>query len=158
LKHAAKDAGNLVREHTPPLSPLLTSHHPRQQSNGSWHESSPIYSCDFQPLPAAQLKRLLAIANDEEEGKGPGPLIAGGRQYRLATAGGDSKVRVSHAVSPFYSPLADLPVVDGLPKHSLRLGLCARGCDRPRDRTLAAPHRIPHDSIQTYRPGQRGQV
>ena len=102
MKHAAQDAGNLVREDVPPTptpSPFFTAYPPRQQSNGSWHESSPIYSCDFQPLPAAQLKRLLAIANDEEEGKGPGPLIAGGRQYRLATAGGDSKVRVSLTVS-----------------------------------------------------------
>lgn len=59
-----------------------------------WHETQAVYSCDFQPLPATQLKRLLAIANDEEESKEKGPLIAGGRQYRLATAGGDSKVRV----------------------------------------------------------------
>lgn len=28
-----------------------------------------------------------------------GSIIAGGRQYRLATAGGDSKVRVSHLTS-----------------------------------------------------------
>ena len=62
-----------------------------------WHETQAVYSCDFQALPAAQLKRLLPLANDEEDGKAAekGPIIAGGRQFRLATAGGDSKVRVS---------------------------------------------------------------
>ncbi|CAD6581065.1 MAG: hypothetical protein TREMPRED_002918 [Tremellales sp. Tagirdzhanova-0007] len=62
----------------------------------SWHETQAVYSCDFQPLPPAQLKRLLPLASDDEEFgiKEKGSLIAGGRQYRLATAGGDSKVRL----------------------------------------------------------------
>ncbi|WVF68167.1 hypothetical protein IAT40_002932 [Kwoniella sp. CBS 6097] len=85
----------------------------------SWHETQAVYSCDFQPLPPSQLKRLLALStanpsNDEDEkpstsssvaagagtGTGAGgsssagPVVAGGRQYRLATAGGDSKVRL----------------------------------------------------------------
>ncbi|WWC72627.1 uncharacterized protein I206_106590 [Kwoniella pini CBS 10737] len=71
----------------------------------SWHETQAVYSCDFQPLPSAQLKRLLASSTssttqNESEEAGPsgsnsnGPVIAGGRQYRLATAGGDSKVRL----------------------------------------------------------------
>jgi chromatin assembly factor 1 subunit B len=54
-----------------------------------------VYSCDFQPLPAAQLKRLLPTNEDDESKDKAQNLIAGGRQYRLATAGGDSKVRVS---------------------------------------------------------------
>ena len=61
----------------------------------SWHETQAVYSCDFQPLPIGQLKRLLSEDDDKEKDKSAGPLIAGGRQYRLATAGGDSKVRVS---------------------------------------------------------------
>ncbi|ORX40978.1 WD40-repeat-containing domain protein, partial [Kockovaella imperatae] len=62
----------------------------------SWHETQAVYSCDFQPLPHNQLKRLLPLSGDEEEGKPADktPLIAGGRQYRLATSGGDSKVRL----------------------------------------------------------------
>ncbi|KAK4688475.1 chromatin assembly factor 1 subunit B, partial [Tremellales sp. Uapishka_1] len=61
----------------------------------SWHETQAVYSCDFQPLPPAQLKRLLPAAADEDDkDKIKEPLVAGGRQYRLATCGGDSKVRL----------------------------------------------------------------
>ncbi|WRT70747.1 uncharacterized protein IL334_007746 [Kwoniella shivajii] len=70
----------------------------------SWHETQAVYSCDFQPLPPTQLKRLLApstsSAQSEEDtisaggSSSSGPVIAGGRQYRLATSGGDSKVRL----------------------------------------------------------------
>ncbi|WVR08644.1 hypothetical protein IAU60_005701 [Kwoniella sp. DSM 27419] len=72
----------------------------------SWHETQAVYSADFQPLPPAQLKRLLSLntanptgTNDEDEkssgsGSGSTGVIAVGRQYRLATAGGDSKVRL----------------------------------------------------------------
>ncbi|OCF43298.1 chromatin assembly factor 1 subunit B [Kwoniella heveanensis CBS 569] len=86
----------------------------------SWHETQAVYSCDFQPLPPSQLKRLLSLSTanpsaDEDDkpssssaavgagsgsGSGAGgsssagPVVAGGRQYRLATAGGDSKVRL----------------------------------------------------------------
>ena len=67
----------------------------------SWHETQAVYSCDFQPLPPTQLKRLLSLVDDDEKGSSSdkGPIIAGGRQYRLATAGGDSKVRVSFPLS-----------------------------------------------------------
>lgn len=109
----------------------------------SWHETQAVYSCDFQPLPVGQLKKLLPAAADEEEKREreerekssssvtpagtpaagaaspsaakkedkpsggsasgiatPAAAAAGSsstpvRQYRLATAGGDSKVRVS---------------------------------------------------------------
>ena len=66
----------------------------------SWHETQAVYSCDFQPLPPAQLKRLLPIGHDDEDGKDKErererAVVAGGRSYRMATAGGDSKVRVS---------------------------------------------------------------
>ncbi|WWD20746.1 hypothetical protein CI109_105222 [Kwoniella shandongensis] len=72
----------------------------------SWHETQAVYSCDFQPLPPAQLKRLLSASlSGEEEDKttsstpagvatGSGSAGVGTRQYRLATAGGDSKVRL----------------------------------------------------------------
>lgn len=62
-----------------------------------WHETQAVYSCDFQPLPPAQLKRLLPIGHDDDdkEKERERAVIAGGRSYRMATAGGDSKVRVS---------------------------------------------------------------
>lgn len=62
----------------------------------SWHETQAVYSCDFQPLPPAQLRRLLPLATSDEEDKEKdrAPVVAGGRQYRLATSGGDSKVRL----------------------------------------------------------------
>lgn len=59
----------------------------------SWHETQAIYSCDFQPLPASQLKRLLPTTSEDEDKADKTPVI---RQYRLATCGGDFKVRVSH--------------------------------------------------------------
>ncbi|KAL1412665.1 Chromatin assembly factor 1 subunit [Vanrija albida] len=61
----------------------------------AWHETQAIYSCDFQPLPVGQLKRLLPTPTDEEDkAHDKGPVIAGGRSYRLATCGGDFKVRL----------------------------------------------------------------
>jgi chromatin assembly factor 1 subunit B len=121
----------------------------------SWHDTQPVYSCDFQPIPPAQLKRILpfpqphhasttttstsdgALASSSTNSiggkQGPSPAstpapstmqferstsqsgIADGgeikasgiptvsssvgmanRQYRLATAGADKNVRVSH--------------------------------------------------------------
>ena len=76
---------------------------------------------DFQPLPSSQLKRLLPSAADEEFEKPKekdtavskdkeraastsaaltSGAVMGNRSYRMATAGGDSKVRVS-GVTPF---------------------------------------------------------
>jgi hypothetical protein len=91
------------------MSPLLSPFFPFwlnvERTDNRWHETQAVYSCDFQPLPLAQLKRLLSEDDDpskEKERAGSsstGPIIAGGRQYRLATGGGDSKVRVS----PFLS-------------------------------------------------------
>ncbi|TXT05909.1 hypothetical protein VHUM_03670 [Vanrija humicola] len=61
----------------------------------AWHETQAIYSCDFQPLPPSQLKRLLpTLTDDEEKAHDKAPVIAGGRSYRLATCGGDFKVRL----------------------------------------------------------------
>lgn len=68
----------------------------KRADQASWHETQAVYSCDFQPLPIAQLKRLLSEDDEKDKEKAPGPIIAGGRQYRLATAGGDSKVRVCY--------------------------------------------------------------
>jgi chromatin assembly factor 1 subunit B len=78
-----------------------------------WHETQAVYSCDFQPLPLAQLKRLLAEDDNSSSSASAststaGPIIAGGRQYRLATAGGDSKVRVRSC-----SPILCLVGADG---------------------------------------------
>ncbi|WVQ86082.1 hypothetical protein IAT38_008250 [Cryptococcus sp. DSM 104549] len=84
----------------------------------SWHETQAVYSSDFQPLPPAQLKRLLFASTADEEDKdkagatsgaisgAPAAAGAGGRQYRLATAGGDSKVRLwmIHPNIPSVSP------------------------------------------------------
>jgi len=76
-----------------------------ERSDDRWHETQAVYSCDFQPLPLAQLKRLLSEDDDPSKDKdkagssSTGPIIAGGRQYRLATGGGDSKVRVSPLLS-----------------------------------------------------------
>ncbi|KAF8748049.1 WD40 repeat-like protein [Rhizoctonia solani] len=70
-----------------------------------WHHSAeknysePIYACDFQPLPANQLKKLVAPRiqqgrdRDKEKDKdlsGPGY----GQCYRLVTGGGDNNIRV----------------------------------------------------------------
>ncbi|KAK6906546.1 chromatin assembly factor 1 subunit B [Kwoniella mangroviensis CBS 8886] len=70
----------------------------------SWHETQAVYSCDFQPLPSTQLKRLLAASTSQSENEeqsastststSAGAGVGTVRQYRLATAGGDSKVRL----------------------------------------------------------------
>jgi hypothetical protein len=83
------------------LSSSLLCREKERADENRWHETQAVYSCDFQPLPLAQLKRLLAEDDSSEKDKdkiassSTGPIIAGGRQYRLATGGGDSKVRVS---------------------------------------------------------------
>ncbi|RXK41987.1 chromatin assembly factor 1 subunit B [Tremella mesenterica] len=79
----------------------------------AWHETQAVYSCDFQPLPPAQVKRLLPPADDsdverenqKDKDKVPIPVP---RQYRLATSGGDSKVRLwmIHPNIPAVSPNA----------------------------------------------------
>ena len=85
------------------------------KTDDRWHETQAVYSCDFQPLPLAQLKRLLSEDDDPSKDKdkvgssSTGPIIAGGRQYRLATGGGDSKVRVS----PFRSAGGEVHDVAG---------------------------------------------
>ncbi|KDN38010.1 hypothetical protein RSAG8_09783, partial [Rhizoctonia solani AG-8 WAC10335] len=68
-----------------------------------WHHSAeknysePIYACDFQPLPANQLKKLVAPRiqqgrekEKDKEASGPGY----GQCYRLVTGGGDNNIRV----------------------------------------------------------------
>jgi hypothetical protein len=86
-----------------------------RRANNRWHETQAVYSCDFQPLPLAQLKRLLSEDDDPSKDKekagssSTGPIIAGGRQYRLATGGGDSKVRVR----PFLSAEGEIHDVAG---------------------------------------------
>lgn len=77
------------------MSSVALVHAKPELIHARWHETQAVYSCDFQPLPIAQLKRLLSEDDDKDKDKSGGPMIAGGRQYRLATAGGDSKVRVS---------------------------------------------------------------
>ncbi|BEI84314.1 hypothetical protein CcaverHIS002_0409180 [Cutaneotrichosporon cavernicola] len=60
----------------------------------AWHETQAIYSCDFQPLPVSQLKRLLPATIEEEERSEKPPAAAPARAYRFATCGGDFKVRL----------------------------------------------------------------
>lgn len=90
-----------------------------------WHDTQPIYSCSFQPIPSSHLRKVLdynvgqsagltpdktlGVASSASEEAGPStsaigstsnprnaPLdIAGGQNWRLATAGGDNNVRVS---------------------------------------------------------------
>jgi chromatin assembly factor 1 subunit B len=73
-----------------------------------WHDTSPIFSSDFQPLPPHQLKKLLNIPpsssaasssssslSSTAAGKEKEHIVAGGRSYRLATGGADNHVRVS---------------------------------------------------------------
>ncbi|KEP47828.1 ribonuclease HI [Rhizoctonia solani 123E] len=69
-----------------------------------WHHSAeknysePIYACDFQPLPANQLKKLVAPRiqqqgrekDKDKEVSGPGY----GQSFRMATGGGDNNIRV----------------------------------------------------------------
>ncbi|CAO1626259.1 unnamed protein product [Parajaminaea phylloscopi] len=83
-----------------------------------WHETQPIYSCSFQPVAPAHLRRVLeynygqaaglpadkTFHSDPTQTAGPStrtsqrvnaPLdIAGGQNWRLATAGGDNNVRI----------------------------------------------------------------
>lgn len=75
-----------------------------------WHDTSPIFSSDFQPLPPHQLKKLLnnpsssapasssSSSSSTAAGKEKEQIVAGGRSYRLATGGADNHVRVSAAV------------------------------------------------------------
>lgn len=101
-----------------------------------WHDTQPIYSSSFQPIAGSQLKRVLdynvgqaaGLAPDKTLGhtddpSAPGPSssssgaanarnapldIAGGQNWRLATAGGDNNVRVSIAAP--LTPLHHAPL------------------------------------------------
>lgn len=89
-----------------------------------WHDTQPIYSCSFQPLPANHLRRVLDHNMGQAAGLAPGkglseiessslststtaagpiasssklaqpPVMAGGQSWRLATAGGDNNARI----------------------------------------------------------------
>ncbi|KDQ18379.1 hypothetical protein BOTBODRAFT_154299 [Botryobasidium botryosum FD-172 SS1] len=62
-----------------------------------WHNSLPIYACDFQPLTTTHLKRVLAprIVTHSSSTPTAVPSPAESSQsYRFATAGSDNNVRV----------------------------------------------------------------
>ncbi|GAC98642.1 hypothetical protein PHSY_006236 [Pseudozyma hubeiensis SY62] len=89
-----------------------------------WHDTQPIYSCSFQPLPSNHLRRVLDHNMGQAAGLAPGkglseidssaasaiasatgpvasssklappPVMAGGQSWRLATAGGDNNARI----------------------------------------------------------------
>lgn len=87
-----------------------------------WHDTLPIYSCDFQPITSSRLTNVLdhnlgqgkcqvQYPNASASGLPPGqslsghseaskhneqqaPVLAGGQSWRLATAGGDNNVRM----------------------------------------------------------------
>lgn len=60
-----------------------------------WHDTKPIFSCDFQPFECVQHKRQLnpyqRTAGNVSDGDG--------KLWRVATAGGDTNVRVCLSVS-----------------------------------------------------------
>lgn len=97
----------------------------------SWHETQAVYSCDFQPLPPAQLKRLLPIGHedDDKDKERERAVVAGGRSYRMATAGGDSKVRVS-PLHPFDSLTRAhrLIAMDDSPEYTTTESISPCGC------------------------------
>nr|ODN96109.1 chromatin assembly factor 1 subunit B [Cryptococcus depauperatus CBS 7855] len=59
----------------------------------AWHETQAVYSADFQALPPTHLKRLLAVSSTDDADEKTSQHTTG-RQYRMASAGGDSKVRI----------------------------------------------------------------
>ncbi|KAL7418057.1 WD40-repeat-containing domain protein [Mrakia frigida] len=73
-----------------------------------WHDTSPIFSSDFQPLAPHALKKLLNLpstfssssSSTSSNSAGGGKekekehVVAGGRSYRLATGGADNHVRL----------------------------------------------------------------
>lgn len=89
-----------------------------------WHDTQPIYSCSFQPIPAGHLRRVLDHNKSQAAGLEPGkllneseshsnagpsksssnasrqiPLSAQGQSWRFATAGGDNHARVGDMMS-----------------------------------------------------------
>ncbi|PWN30873.1 WD40 repeat-like protein [Jaminaea rosea] len=94
-----------------------------------WHDTQPIYSCSFQPMNAGQLRRVLDYNTGQAAGLTPdrtldssgspaGPStrtsqriaapidVAGGQNWRLATAGGDNNVRIWLVKPSIPSPAA----------------------------------------------------
>ena len=107
-----------------------------------WHDTQPIYSCSFQPLPANHLRRVLDHNMGQAAGLAPGkalseidsstatststpvassskltqpPVMAGGQSWRLATAGGDNNARIwmVHPNIPSPAAMASAAAVSG---------------------------------------------
>lgn len=55
-----------------------------------WHDTKPIFSCDFQPFECLQHKRQLNPYQRTADNVSDGD----GKLWRVATAGGDNNVRV----------------------------------------------------------------
>ncbi|CAO1628321.1 unnamed protein product [Sympodiomycopsis kandeliae] len=107
-----------------------------------WHDTQPIYSCSFQPITPPQLKKVLdynlgqsiglppdkTVSHSNEHDAGGSastsqqqtsknaPLdIAGGQNWRLATAGGDNNIRIWLVKPSIPSPAAMASVPQGMP-------------------------------------------
>ncbi|SJX66165.1 related to CAC2-component of the chromatin assembly complex [Sporisorium reilianum f. sp. reilianum] len=104
-----------------------------------WHDTQPIYSCSFQPLPPNHLRRVLDHNMGQAAGLAPGkglseieststftpvassskltqpPVMAGGQSWRLATAGGDNNARIwmVHPNIPSPAAMASAAAVSG---------------------------------------------
>lgn len=146
----------------PPICQLsLSETHPSgyhllTHTSNSWHETQAIYSCDFQPLPTSQLKRLLPTSDDDDK-TDKASASAVGRQYRLATCGGDFKVRVSNmpAQPHRYGDTDVVLAVDGSPQYPDRLLVGSCRSHRPGDCPSPPSRRVPRDPRKTYRGRQR---
>lgn len=97
-----------------------------------WHNGDPIYACDFQPLPQAQLKKIIAprivstaAAKEKEKdaststsstSANPTAAFGVGQSFRFATGGSDNQVRV-RAIRSFQSGLSP-PLALATPVHN----------------------------------------
>ena len=113
-----------------------------------WHDSKPISTCDFQPVPFKKARP----AQDKQF-----PAQA----YRLATGGEDNHVRVSAHMAPAYAHgyaentgarLSGVAAMDGAPQHLATIP----GRGHVRDPcAAAATRRVPRDAQQALCRRQR---
>ncbi|KAG8926328.1 hypothetical protein FRC02_008962 [Tulasnella sp. 418] len=80
-----------------------------------WHNGQPIFSCDYQPLPQQQLKRLISQRSNPPRS---GNDIQSPPSYRMATGGSDNHVRMwmVHPNVPPHAPRVEY--LSTLAKHA----------------------------------------
>ncbi len=112
-----------------------------------WHDSKPISTCDFQPVP---FKKARPTQDKNFVGQ----------SYKLATGGEDNHVRVSLTVICLLSVITEeKPLCKAVacpPEH--HAAICARRCGRRDDHTASIEGRIPRNSQQTLGGSQRSAV